>query len=151
VTTPVVPQFLVEIIWSLLVLAYGVRVERYYVSWWSAVFNLASFFIILVTVSLPLEGYALLFVYSLFGFVVVKLNARKLFPLLGSKTYGSLALALGLDSIGALVDLGDWAVTNINQWFGTPTGMIVLAWVLLAVASHILGLFLARRTKARFR
>jgi hypothetical protein len=143
--TPIVPQFLVEIIWSLLVLAYGVRVERYYVSWWSATFNLASFFVILLTVQLPLEGYALLLAYSALGFLVVHYNARKLFPLLGSKTYGSLALALGLNSIGLLAGLRDWAVTNLNQWFGTETGTIALAWVILTVISHVLGFFLARR------
>jgi len=146
--TPIVPQFLVEIVWSLLVLAYGVRVERYYVSWWSAMFNLASFLIILVTVPLPLEGYALLFAYWVLGCFVVKYNVRKLFPLLGSKTYGSLALALGLDSIGILAGLRDWAVANLNQWFGTPTGTIVLAWALLAAISHILGHFLAPKGRA---
>jgi hypothetical protein len=134
-----------EILWSLVSLVYGIKVEKYYVSYYSAVVNLASFLLILLTVDLPLQAYALLLAYSLFCFLVVRQDVKELFPLLGSKTYGSLALAIGLNGLAFLDWFGNQLGTNVNPWFGTETGKIIFGWVILAAVSHILGYFLARQ------
>jgi uncharacterized membrane protein YGL010W len=144
-TMPLFSGIWAEILWSLVSLVYGIRVEKYYVSYWSAVVNLASFFMILATVDLPLEAYAVLLAYSLFCFLVVKYDVTTLFLLLGSKTYGSLALAIGLDALTVLDWSGMQLGNRVNRWFATEAGKIILGWIVLAIASHALGYFLAQQ------
>jgi len=141
----IVSSVYVEILWSFVALIYGIRVERYFVSYWSAIVNLAGFLLVLVTVDLVVQGYALLGVYVLLCFAVVYYNQRGLFALLGSKTYGSLTLAIGLQSLDVLKELGRWGATILNPWFGTDTGTMILAWAIFAFVSHILCAVLTPR------
>jgi hypothetical protein len=134
----------VEVAWAILTLVYGILVEKYYVSQWSAIPNLAGYFIILATIDLPLQAaYVILGVYSSLGLYVAYKHATPLYFLISSKVYGALMLVLGLNQFGLLDGIGNWAQANVYIWFGTDAGKIVFSWFLVAVASQILCLALA--------
>lgn len=142
---PVISGVDVEILWALLTLVYGILVEKYYVSMWSAIPNLAGFFIVLVTLDLPTQVYVILGLYTLAGLWIVYKHVTKLYAVVGSKAYGALMLALGLSEFGLLAGMGAWAQANVYAWFGTDAGKIVFGWFVIVLVSQILSWGLANQ------
>ena len=134
-----------EIIWSLITIGYGVWKERHFVSYSTAIFNLAGFFMVLATVDLPTSFAFLLLIYALLGALVAHAKDYTLMNLLGSKPYGSLTLALGLYQAGFLTVLR--GLRSVHEWFGTEVGTIIVAWLILAVVSHVIMLGLMRKSQ----
>jgi hypothetical protein len=135
----------VEITWALLTLVYGILVEKYYVSMWSAIPNLAGFFIMLATIDLPSQAFVLLGFYTFVGLYIVYRRETKLYAIVGSKAYGSLMLVLGLNQFSLLDGMAVWAQANVNSWFGTDTGKIVFSWFVVVCVSQILSWALANQ------
>lgn len=135
----------VEILWALLTLVYGILVEKYYVSMWSAFPNLAGYFIILITIPLPLQAFVVLGFYTFIGLYVAYKHETRLFYMMGSKVYGALMLVLGLNQFSLLDGMGTWAQANINTWFGTDAGKIVFSWLVVACISQVLSRALANQ------
>jgi len=135
----------VEILWALLTLVYGILVEKYYVSMWSAIPNLAGFFIILATIDFPLQVFVILGIYTFIGLYMAYKHETRLYSIIGSKAYGALMLVLGLSQFNLLDGIGVWAQANINTWFGTDAGKIVFSWFVVACVSQILSRALANQ------
>jgi hypothetical protein len=136
-----------ELLTSAVVLAYGILWEKYFVSWPSGVFNALSFIVLLVTVDLPAQVFALLAVYVGFTFLAIHYNWRDFFVLVGSKTYGSLTLTIALEKLGYLASLSQYLYTNAGPGYANETGTIVVGWILTAIAVHIVGAIYARATR----
>ena len=126
------PEF-ATILSGLLLIYIGIVVEKYYVSWSSVYANTLSFLIILG--SLDINGYVFLFLlsYTILGYVAVKLRWKRLFPLFGCKTYGSLVLVLTMGSMGV---------------FPTYTVLsVMISWIIVAAMVHIIGMLYVKYGK----
>lgn len=116
---------------SLLVIYVGITVEKYYVSWSSVYANTLNLLLLVSCINLPLEVLLLMAMYTIIGYVAVKLRWKKIFPLFGCKTYGSLMLVLILGSQG--------------YFFGIYSPLSVgIAWFLVALVVHSVGYLHAR-------
>ncbi|NPA76077.1 MAG: hypothetical protein GXO25_08375 [Euryarchaeota archaeon] len=119
------PQ-LATILSALLVIYIGIVVEKYYVSWSSVYTNTLSFIILLGTIAMSGTVFLLLLAYTLLGYVAVKMHWKRLFPLFGCKTYGSLVLVLVLGSEGFIFGL--YSVLSV-----------LISWLVVALVVHIIG------------
>lgn len=126
-----------EVIWSFIMIAYGIWKERHYVALSTAVINLAGFLMVLATFDLPEFLPPLLLTYIGLGALAAHTKTYALMELVGSKPYGSLTLALGLYGMGFLAPIR-FILASINDTLGTEAGTIITAWVIFAVASHLL-------------
>jgi hypothetical protein len=117
-----------EIGWSLIVIGYGVWKERHYVGIDSALVNLAGFLMVNVSVGLPSNLGFLLGIYMILGWWAIESHDYAYMELLGSKPYGSLLLAIGLAQLG---------------YIGNDFNSILGYWVLIAVVSHFVMVYLA--------
>ncbi len=117
---------LATILSAILVIYIGIVVEKYYVSWSSVYTNTLSFIVMLGSIEMSDYVFLLLLGYTIMGYVAVKLRLKRIFPLFGCKTYGSLILVLTLGSKGLLFGLYD-VVT------------VVVAWVVVSVIVHLIG------------
>ncbi len=119
------PEF-ATILSAILVIYVGIVVEKYYVAWDSVYTNTLSFIILLGSIDLNEYVFLLLLTYTLLGYIAVKMRWRRIFPLFGCKTYGSLILVLTLGSQGYI--FGIYSVESV-----------VLSWVIVAIIVHIIG------------
>ncbi len=119
------PQ-LATILSAVLVIYIGIVVEKYYVSWSSVYTNTLSFVILLGSIAMSGLVFLLLLGYTLLGYLAVKMKWRRIFPLFGCKTYGSLILVLVLGSQGYLFGL--YSVYSV-----------VAAWIVVALLVHLIG------------
>ncbi len=117
---------LATILSAILVIYIGIVVEKYYVSWSSVYTNTLSFIVMLGSIAMSDMVFLLLLAYTIMGYVAVKLRWKRIFPLFGCKTYGSLILVLTLGSQGFLFGLYD-VVT------------VVISWIIVAVIVHLIG------------
>ena len=117
---------LATILSAILVIYIGIVVEKYYVSWSSVYTNTLSFIVMLGSIAMSDMVFLLLLAYTIMGYVAVKLRWKRIFPLFGCKTYGSLILVLTLGSQGLLFGLYD-VVT------------VVISWIIVAVIVHLIG------------
>jgi len=125
VDTILSPQFAM-ILSALLVIYIGIVVEKYYVSWSSVYTNTLSFVVMLGTIAMSDYVFLLLLAYTIMGYAAVKLRLRRIFPLFGCKTYGSLVLVLTLGSEGLLFGL-----YNIVT--------VLVSWMAVALTVHVVG------------
>jgi len=112
-----------EIIWSLIVIGYGVWKKRHYVGIASALVNFAGFLMLVASVNLPSNLGFLILLYVILGWAAIHSHDYRLMELLGSKPYGSLMLAIGLAQVG---------------YIGNDFNSIVASWMVIAVISHII-------------
>ncbi len=119
------PQ-LATILSAILVIYIGIVVEKYYVSWSSVYTNTLSFVILLGSISMSGMVFLFLLGYTIMGYVSVKLGWKRIFPLFGCKTYGSLILVLVLGSEGYIFGL--YSVLSV-----------IVSWVVVAVIVHLIG------------
>ncbi len=111
---------------ALLVIYVGIVVEKYYVAWDSVYTNTLSFIIILGSIDLNEYVFLLLLVYTLLGYIAVKMRWKRIFPLFGCKTYGSLMLVLTLGSEGYIFGL--YSVESV-----------LISWIIVAIIVHFVG------------
>lgn len=97
--------------------------------------NLAGFVMVLATFDLPDYMPLFLLVYVMLGALAAYTRNYALMELAGCKPYGSLTLALGLYEMGFLAPLS--LLGRIYEGLATEAATIVVAWVILAVASHL--------------
>ncbi len=119
------PEF-ATVLSALLVIYVGIVVEKYYVAWDSVYTNTLSFIILLGSIDLNEYIFLLLLTYTLLGYIAVKMRWKKIFPLFGCKTYGSLILVLTLGSEGYIFGL--YSVESV-----------LVSWIVVAVIVHIIG------------
>ena len=117
---------LATILSAILVIYIGIVVEKYYVSWSSVYTNTLSFIVMLGSIAMSDMVFLLLLAYTIMGYIAVKLRWKRIFPLFGCKTYGSLILVLTLGSQGFLFGLYD-VVT------------VVISWIIVALIVHLIG------------
>ncbi len=126
---------------ALLVIYVGIVVEKYYVAWDSVYTNTLSFIILLGSIDLNEYVFLLLLAYTLLGYIAVKMRWKKIFPLFGCKTYGSLILVLTLGSEGYIFGL--YSIESV-----------LISWIIVAIIVHIIGyeyVKYSRRAKRRRR
>ena len=125
-----------EILWSLITIGYGVWKERHFVALSTAIMNLAGFLMVIATFDLPDYIPLFLLVYVVLSALAAYTRNYALMELAGCKPYGSLTLALGLYEMGFLAPLS--LLGRIYEGLATEAATIVVAWIILAVASHLL-------------
>ncbi len=131
------PQ-IATILSALLVIYIGIVVEKYYVSWSSVYANTLSFIVLLGSIDISEMVFLFLLAYTILGYVAVKLRWKRIFPLFGCKTYGSLVLVLTLGSQG--------------YFFGIYTVQSVLiSWVIVALIVHAVGKWYVKYSRRRRR
>ncbi len=135
--TIISPQ-LATILSALLVIYIGIVVEKYYVSWSSVYTNTLSFIVMLGSISMSDYVFIFLIIYTLVGYLAVRMKWRRIFPLFGCKTYGSLILVLTLGSEGLLFGLYDIYT-------------VVISWIVVAGVVHLIGYEYVKYTKRRKR
>ncbi|EDY34876.1 hypothetical protein ABOONEI_1142 [Aciduliprofundum boonei T469] len=88
--------------------------------------------------SINMSFYVFLFLlgYTLLGYISVKLKWKRIFPLFGCKTYGSLVLVLTLGSEGYI--FGIYSITSV-----------LISWVSVAIMVHILGYLYVKHSRRR--
>ena len=131
------PEF-ATILSAILVIYVGIVVEKYYVSWDSVYTNTLSFIILLGSVDLNEYVFLLLLAYTLIGYIAVKKRWKRIFPLFGCKTYGSLILVLTLGSQGYIFGL--YSVESV-----------LISWLIVAIIVHIIGYEYVKYGKRRKR
>ncbi len=118
------PEF-ATILSGLLLIYIGIVVEKYYVSWSSVYANTLSFLILLGSIDMNQYVFLFLLGYTALGYVAVKRRWKRIFPLFGCKTYGSLVLVLTLGSMGL------FPIYTVLS--------VLLSWVAVAVLVHLIG------------
>ncbi len=121
---------------ALLLIYIGIVVEKYYVSWSSVYANTLSFLIMLGSINMSFYVFLFLLGYTLLGYISVKLKWKRIFPLFGCKTYGSLVLVLTLGSEGYI--FGIYSITSV-----------LISWILVAIMVHILGYLYVKHSRIR--
>ncbi|ADD08997.1 hypothetical protein [Candidatus Aciduliprofundum boonei] len=121
---------------ALLLIYIGIVVEKYYVSWSSVYANTLSFLIMLGSINMSFYVFLFLLGYTLLGYISVKLKWKRIFPLFGCKTYGSLVLVLTLGSEGYI--FGIYSITSV-----------LISWVSVAIMVHILGYLYVKHSRRR--
>ena len=129
------PQ-IATILSALLVIYIGIVVEKYYVSWSSVYANTLSFIVLLGSIDISEIVFLFLLAYTILGYVAVKLRWKKIFPLFGCKTYGSLVLVLTLGSEG--------------YFFGIYTlESVIISWIIVTLIVHAIGRWYIRFSRRR--
>ncbi len=131
------PEF-ATILSAVLVIYIGIVVEKYYVSWSSVYTNTLSFIILLGSIDISGLVFLLLAGYTIFGYVAVKLKWKRIFPLFGCKTYGSLVLVLTLGSEGYI--FGIYSVESV-----------MISWFVVAVLVHLIGYWYVKYSRGKKR
>ncbi len=131
------PEF-ATILSAVLVIYIGIVVEKYYVSWSSVYTNTLSFIILLGSIDISGLVFLLLAGYTIFGYVAVKLKWKRIFPLFGCKTYGSLVLVLTLGSEGYI--FGIYSVESV-----------IISWFVVAVLVHLIGYWYVKYSRGKKR
>lgn len=109
---------------ALVVVLYGIFYERRTPSSTSILFNIMSFMVLLASIDLPPLVFLFLLLYVLLGYVVVKIRAKSLYFIFGSKSFGSLMLVLVLGSH--------------SYFFGIYTPLsVAISWLVVAAMVHI--------------
>ncbi len=116
----------------LVILIYGIVVEKHYVSRATVFYNILSFLLLLASIDIPWLLFILLLVYLLLGMIVMRLHVKQLFPLFGARTYGALALVLILEGNKFIPGLG-------GRDFWEMILILILYWAVTALLVHLLG------------
>jgi len=145
------PSEYATLLWGVFTIGYGILVEKYYVSKWTLVANLAGLIIILFTVDLPIAVAIGLIVFLIIGMVSFWAHLTPIFCLFGSKTYGSILFVFGLREIGQL-GVFDWFARSLVStlartpeaiefcsWLTTEFGLVLVGSLLIMFLVHIAG------------
>ncbi len=116
----------------LVVLIFGVVVEKHYVSKSTVFYNLLSFILLLASIEISNLLLSGLIIYLVLGAAVMKLELKPLYPAFGARAYGSLALVLLLE--------GRKFIPGI-EGRGTyeSFGLLLLLWIFVTLIVHLIG------------
>jgi len=128
-----------EIAAALVTIGIGIVMEKWYVSWWSVGINAITFVVALMTLDLDMYSWLLLIGYIALGIASAVRRWERAYFLFGSKTYGSLMLALGSLTIPSwnnqLVKLG----ASFQLVLNNSLSLLAFTWILYFIVVHIIG------------
>ena len=122
------------ILGAIAVIWVGIAVEKHYVSWDSVYANTLSFILVLGSVDISIPVFLLLLIYTILGYIAVKMRWKTVFPAFGSKSYGSLMFVLAMGSAGYL-----FSIQN-------PIA-VAICWILVALLVHWIGYWYKNRRR----
>jgi len=129
---PILNSFQAAVGGVIVILTFGIVVEKHYVSRSTVFYNLLSFILLLASIEISYLLLSGLIIYLVLGAVVMKLKLKPLFPAFGARAYGSLALVLLLEGRKFIPGIER---RGIYETFG----LLVMLWILVTVIVHILG------------
>jgi len=129
---PLLTSFQAAVGGVLVILIYGIVVEKHYVSKSTVFYNILSLLLLLASIELPLVILVGMILYLIAGYIVMKLHVKFLFPMFGARTYGSLALVLILQGEGFIPYLGG---RDLMETFV----ILVIFWVATALFVFLIG------------
>ncbi|MFP4000529.1 MAG: hypothetical protein ACLFU5_01335 [Thermoplasmata archaeon] len=116
----------------LVVLIFGIAVEKHYVSRSTVFYNLLSFILLLASIEISGLLLAGLILYLILGAVIMKLDMKPLFPAFGARAYGSLSLVLLLE--------GRTFIPGIEgRGMYETFGLLLLLWMIITALIHLVG------------
>jgi hypothetical protein len=128
-----------EMLSALGAIVLGILMEKHYVSWWSVAANVFTTFTMFATLDLGADLAILAAVYLILGGLTAWKDWKAVYVLFGSKTYGSLALTLGMLDIPFT---REWLISTAST-FGFPTQteltLALFGWLLIGIIVHIIG------------
>ncbi|MBS3782146.1 MAG: hypothetical protein KGY66_07720 [Candidatus Thermoplasmatota archaeon] len=129
---PLLSSFQAAVGGVLVILVFGIVVEKHYVSRSTVFYNLLSFILLLASIEISYLLLSGLVIYLVLGAVVMKLELKPLFPAFGARTYGSLALVLLLEGRKFIPGIEG---RGVYETFG----LLILLWILVTGLVHLLG------------
>lgn len=139
---PSVNGILAEFISALVIIVTGLYLEKHGLNRACVGLNVIGLIVIAVTTQLDLLVIPLLTVYLFFGILIFVFKVKWIYSLFGSKTYGSLLLAI------AFIHIPDIQQQfNIMLSSSIPSeifleifyGFLIIVWIMLAISAFILG------------
>lgn len=116
----------------LVVLVFGIVVEKHYVSRSTVFYNLLSFILLLASIEISYLLLSGLIIYLVLGIIIMKAELKPLFPAFGARAYGSLALVLLLQGRKFIPGIDGRGI------YGTFS-LLVLLWIGITFLVHMLG------------
>jgi len=123
----------------IVILVFGIVVEKHYVSRSTVFYNILSFILLLASIRISSLLLIALIAYLVLGIVVMKLHIRILFPAFGARAYGSLALVLLLQ--------GRMFIPGLEgRGYYETFGLLLLLWIFTTAIVHLIGHIYKRST-----
>ncbi len=116
----------------IVILIYGIVVEKYYVSRSTIFSNILSFILLLASIRISPTLLVALIIYLLMGVLVMKYHIKILFPAFGARAYGSLALILLLQGRAFIPGLEGRELYEVVILLG-------LLWIVFTSFVHLIG------------
>ncbi len=116
----------------IVILVFGIVVEKHYVSRSTVFYNLLSFILLLASIEISYLLLSGLILYLVLGALVMKLHLKRLFPAFGARAYGSLALVLLLEGRKFIPGLEG---RGIYETFV----LLVLLWIVVTSGVYFIG------------
>jgi len=129
---PLLNSFQAAVGGILVILTFGIVVEKHYVSRSTVFYNLLSFLLLLASIEISYLLLSGLIIYLVMGAVVMKLKVKFLYPAFGARAYGSLALVLLLEGRKFIPGVEG---RGIYETFG----LLLLLWIVVTTLVHLLG------------
>jgi len=129
---PILNSFQAAVGGVLVILTFGIVVEKHYVSRSTVFYNLLSFILLLASIEISYLLLSGLIIYLALGAVVMKLEIKPLFPAFGARAYGSLALVLLLEGRKFIPGIEG---SGVYETFG----LLILLWIVVTGLVHLLG------------
>jgi hypothetical protein len=134
---PILTPLEIDLIMSLVLIAYGMAVECHFTAWYSVVMNVIMTAIFLGSNALPLIVIIILLAYVAIGIVVAKEDVDWLYSVFGTKTFGALTLTACLFSIGLLNYITPF-LNRITSFFDIDS-VYLISWIVIAIIVNVLG------------
>ncbi len=116
----------------LVVIIFGIIVEKHYVSRSTIFSNILSLILLMASIRIPSVLLLALIIYLALGSLVMKLKVKFLSPAFGARAYGSLALVLLLHSKAFIPGLEGRGLREIIL-------ILCILWILLMAVVHFIG------------
>jgi len=129
---PILNPFQAAVGGVLVILVFGIVVEKHYVSRSTVFYNLLSLILLLASIEISYLLLSGLIIYLVLGAVIMKLELKPLFPAFGARAYGSLALVLLLEGRKFIPGIEG---RGVYETFG----LLVMLWIAVTFIVHILG------------
>jgi predicted secreted protein len=136
-----------EILGSLVLIGFGIYMEKHYISWWNVLGNVLCLILGLATLNLEVFEIVILTVYSAIGIACTIKRLKKLYFLFGYKTYNSLMLVLGIFAISGAYNWLDDIFAQMTTKKIPEIGLFLIVWFIVALIVNIIGLIYGRKKK----
>jgi hypothetical protein len=128
-----------EILASLVTIGIGTVMEKWYVSWWSVGINIVTFIVALMTPDLDAYSLVILIAYIALGIASAVRRWERAYFLFGSKTYGSLMLALGSLTIPSWSNQLVTLAASFQLVLNDRVSLLAFTWGLYFTVVHVIG------------